>query len=93
MESNKVIETIGLTKYFYKPAKFQVIKSIDLSINHGEFVSIKGRSGSGKSTLLYLLSTVDTDYEGQLLIHNELVTGQPDVKLARIQNEKISFVF
>jgi lipoprotein-releasing system ATP-binding protein len=53
MENNKVIETIGLTKYFYNPVKFQVIKSIDLSINHGEFVSIEGRSGSGKSTLLY----------------------------------------
>jgi lipoprotein-releasing system ATP-binding protein len=44
--------------------KFQVIK-VNLSINHGEFVSIVGRSGS-KSTLLYLLSTMDTDYEGQL---------------------------
>jgi lipoprotein-releasing system ATP-binding protein len=93
MESNKVIETIGLIKYFYNPVKFQVIKDIDLSIDHGEFVSIEGRSGSGKSTLLYLLSTMDTDYEGQLLIHNELVTGQPDKNLAKIRNEKIGFVF
>jgi lipoprotein-releasing system ATP-binding protein len=93
MESNKVIETIDLIKYFYNPVKFQVIKDIDLSIDHGEFVSIEGRSGSGKSTLLYLLSTMDTDYEGQLLIHNELVTGQPDKNLAKIRNEKIGFVF
>jgi lipoprotein-releasing system ATP-binding protein len=34
---------------------------------------------------------MDTDYEGQLLIHNELVTGQPDKNLARIRNEKILF--
>jgi lipoprotein-releasing system ATP-binding protein len=93
MESNKVIETIGLMKYFYDPVKFQVIKGVDLSIDHGDFVSIEGRSGCGKSTLLYLLSTMDTDYEGQLLIHNELVTGQPDKNLARIRNEKIGFVF
>jgi lipoprotein-releasing system ATP-binding protein len=93
MENNKVIETIGLSKYFYNPVKFQVIKEVDLSIDHGEFVSIVGRSGSGKSTLLYLLSTMDTDYEGQLLIHNELVTGQSDMDLARIRNEKIGFVF
>jgi lipoprotein-releasing system ATP-binding protein len=45
MESNKVIETIGLMKYFYDPVKFQVIKGIDLSIDHGDFVSIEGRSG------------------------------------------------
>jgi hypothetical protein len=38
MESNKVIETIGLMKYFYDPVKFQVIKGIDLSIDHGDFV-------------------------------------------------------
>jgi lipoprotein-releasing system ATP-binding protein len=76
MDNNKVIETIGLSKYFYD-REIQVIK-VNLSINHGEFVSIVGRSGSGKSTLLYLLSTMDTDYEGQLYIHNELVTGQVD---------------
>src|SRR3970040_919505 len=93
MENNKVIETVGLTKYFYDPVKFQVIKEINLSIDHGEFGSIVGKSGSGKSTLLYLLSTMDTDYEGQLFIHNELVTGQMDSKLAKIRNEKIGFVF
>ncbi|HLF51816.1 ABC transporter ATP-binding protein [Flavobacterium sp.] len=93
MENNKVLETIGLTKYFYDPAKFQVLKEINMSVNHGEFVSIVGKSGCGKSTLLYLLSTMDTDYEGQLLIHNELVTGQSDANLAKIRSEKIGFVF
>lgn len=90
---NKVIETIGLTKYFYDPIKFQVLKEIDISVNHGEFVSIVGKSGCGKSTLLYLLSTMDTDYEGQLLIKNELITGKKDNELAQIRNEKIGFVF
>jgi ABC-type lipoprotein export system ATPase subunit len=70
---NKILETKKLTKYFYDPIKFQVLKEIDLSINHGEFVSIVGKSGCGKSTLLYLLSTMDTDYEGQIFIHNEMV--------------------
>ena len=53
---NKVLQTIGLSKYFYDPVKFQVLKEIDMSINHGGFVSIVGKSGCGKSTLLYLLS-------------------------------------
>jgi lipoprotein-releasing system ATP-binding protein len=92
-DTNKVLETIGLTKYFYDPVKFQVLKNIDLSINHGEFISIVGKSGCGKSTLLYLLSTMDTDYEGQLFIHNELITGESDKKLAQIRNENIGFVF
>jgi lipoprotein-releasing system ATP-binding protein len=89
----KVIETKGLTKYFYDPIQFQVLKEIDMAVNHGEFVSIVGKSGCGKSTLLYLLSTMDTDYEGQLFINNELITGKTDKELAQIRNEKIGFVF
>jgi lipoprotein-releasing system ATP-binding protein len=90
---NKVIETIGLSKYFFDPVKFQVLKEINMSIDHGEFVSILGKSGCGKSTLLYLLSTMDTDYEGQLFIHEELITGKPDKELAQIRSENIGFVF
>jgi lipoprotein-releasing system ATP-binding protein len=91
--NNKVIETRNLSKYFYDPIKFQVLKEINMSINHGEFVSIVGKSGCGKSTLLYLLSTMDTEYEGQLLIHDQLITGQSDKELAKIRNENIGFVF
>lgn len=91
--SNLVLETKKMTKYFYDPIKFQVLKEINMTINHGEFVSIVGKSGCGKSTLLYLLSTMDTDYEGELYIHEELVTGKSDKELAVIRNEKIGFVF
>jgi lipoprotein-releasing system ATP-binding protein len=93
MENNIVLETKGLTKYFYDPVKFKVLTEINMSIDHGEFVSIVGKSGCGKSTLLYLLSTMDTDYEGQIFIHNELVTGKADKVLAQIRNENIGFVF
>ncbi|WP_309612966.1 ABC transporter ATP-binding protein [Flavobacterium sp.] len=91
--SDIVLETKKLTKYFYDPIRFQVLKDIDMSINHGEFVSIVGKSGCGKSTLLYLLSTMDTDYEGELYIQEELITGKPDKELAQLRNEKIGFVF
>lgn len=91
--SDVVIETKGMSKYFYDPIKFQVLKEISMSVNHGEFVSIVGKSGCGKSTLLYLLSTMDTEYEGELFIHNQLITGKSDKELAVIRNEKIGFVF
>ncbi|OAB29698.1 lipoprotein-releasing system ATP-binding protein [Flavobacterium fryxellicola] len=93
MENNVILETKGLSKYFYDPVKFQVLKEIEMRINYGEFVSIVGKSGCGKSTLLYLLSTMDTAYDGQIYIHNELVTGKTDRELALIRNEKIGFVF
>ena len=89
----KILETKKLNKYFEDPIKFQVLKDINFSINHGEFVSIEGKSGCGKSTLLYLLSTMDTDYEGEIYINEEIVTGKIDKELAQIRNEKIGFVF
>jgi len=91
--SNTVLETKNLSKYFYDPVKFQVLKDINMNINQGEFVSIVGKSGCGKSTLLYLLSTMDTYYEGQLYIHDELITGKTDKDFAKIRNENIGFVF
>jgi lipoprotein-releasing system ATP-binding protein len=52
-----------------------------------------GKSGCGKSTLLYILSTMDTDYEGELLLDGERITGAPHEHLSRLRNEKIGFVF
>jgi lipoprotein-releasing system ATP-binding protein len=52
-----------------------------------------GKSGCGKSTLLYILSTMDTDYEGKLWIDEELVTGKSQNFLSQIRNKKIGFVF
>ncbi|WP_136668072.1 ABC transporter ATP-binding protein [Flavobacterium sp. H122] len=91
--SNIVLETQKLTKYFDDPVRIQVLKEIDLKVEHGEFVSIVGKSGCGKSTLLYLLSTMDTDYEGQIFMDEQLITGKTDKELAQIRNENIGFVF
>ncbi|MDI9310375.1 MAG: ABC transporter ATP-binding protein [Limnohabitans sp.] len=91
--SNLVLETKKLTKYFNDPVRMQVLKEIDLKVEHGEFVSIVGKSGCGKSTLLYLLSTMDTDYEGQIFMDEQLITGKTDKELAQLRNEQIGFVF
>jgi lipoprotein-releasing system ATP-binding protein len=64
-----------------------------MSINEGEFVSIVGKSGCGKSTLLYILSTMDTDYEGELLINGDDLSKKTDSNLAKIRNQHIGFVF
>jgi lipoprotein-releasing system ATP-binding protein len=82
-----------VTKYFYEPVEFQVLKNISFEVDQGEFVAIMGKSGSGKSTLLYLLSTMDTDYEGTIAINGTQVTGLQQNQLAKFRNEHIGFVF
>lgn len=69
------------------------LKDISIGVERGEFVSIMGKSGSGKSTLLYILSTMDTDYTGDLFLNNKLVTGKSQLELSRIRNKNIGFVF
>jgi lipoprotein-releasing system ATP-binding protein len=82
-----------LNKYFREPEEFHVLQDISFSVNKGEFVPVIGKSGSGKSTLLYLLSTLDTDYEGEIFVNDSLVTGKSQNSLARFRNENIGFVF
>ena len=89
----QVLRTHKVTKYFYDPEKFQVLKDIDLVVNKGEFLSLVGKSGCGKSTLMYVLSTMDTDYEGELEIAGERLTGRKQNDLAKFRNEHIGFVF
>jgi lipoprotein-releasing system ATP-binding protein len=89
----KVLTTHKVTKYFYEPEKFQVLKEIDLSVNRGEFVSLVGKSGCGKSTLMYILSTMDTDYEGELEISGKRLTDKAQNELAAFRNAHIGFVF
>lgn len=83
----------GINKYFYAPTKFQALKNISFSIEQGKFVSIVGKSGCGKSTLLYILSTMDTDYEGIVHLNGIKVTGQPQDELAAFRNKHLGFVF
>ena len=93
MEKQVVLSTKGIGKYFYDPVKFKVLDDISFEAYKGEFLTLVGKSGSGKSTLLYILSTMDTDYEGELFIDDEKVTGQSLNKLAAIRNKNIGFVF
>jgi lipoprotein-releasing system ATP-binding protein len=93
MEKQVVLRTKGVGKYFYDPVKFKVLDDISFEAYKGEFLTLVGKSGSGKSTLLYILSTMDTEYEGELFIDDIKVTGQSINKLAAIRNKNIGFVF
>ncbi len=91
--SNKILEAININKSFHDPFTVKVLTDISFSVNKGEFVALTGKSGCGKSTLLYILSTMDTDYEGELLIDEISMTIKKEGELALVRNEKIGFVF
>ncbi len=91
--SEIVLQAKNIEKSFHDPITIKVLNEINFSVNKGEFVSVIGKSGCGKSTLLYILSTMDTDYEGELLIDQISMKNKKEAELAKVRNEKIGFVF
>jgi len=91
--SQTILEAKHISKTFYDPVALKVLHDISFFVIKSEFVAVIGKSGCGKSSLLYILSTMDTDYEGDLIIDNESMRGKKDSQLARLRNEKIGFVF
>ena len=89
----KVLEAKHIDKYFYDPVEVKVLNDISFYLNTAEFASIIGKSGCGKSTLLYILSTMDTAFEGDLMVDGISMRNKKEVELAKVRNEKIGFVF
>ena len=91
--AGNILEVVKVNKSFHDPVTVPVLKDVSLDVKRGEFVSITGKSGCGKSTLLYILSTMDTDYTGEVMIDGEATQGLSGARLAEIRSEKIGFVF
>ncbi len=89
-----MIKTTNLHKIFTTDeVETTALNGVSIEIQPGEFVAMMGPSGCGKSTLLYILSTMDTDYTGDLLIDGISMKGRSEAELALVRNEKIGFVF
>ena len=91
--NDTLLQATAISKYFHDPQTIQILKEVTFSLDRGEFASIIGKSGCGKSTLLYILSTMDTDYEGTLHIDGCAMKGRSEQELAVVRNEKIGFIF
>lgn len=73
--------------------KVDALKSINLTINQGEFVAIVGPSGSGKSTLLHLLGGVDRPSSGKIILEGTDIYSLKENELAILRRRKIGFIF
>jgi putative ABC transport system ATP-binding protein len=89
-----IIELKDLTKtYQVGEIEVHALRSINLTIEEGEFVAIMGASGSGKSTLLNLLGCLDQPTSGDYFLDGINTSKLTKNEYAHIRNQKIGFVF
>ncbi|HOE92117.1 MAG TPA: ABC transporter ATP-binding protein [Candidatus Cloacimonadota bacterium] len=89
-----VIKTEEIKKVYNMGAvDVHALRSANVTIAPGEFVSIMGPSGSGKSTLMHILGCLDSPSDGKYFLDGEEVSSFSKNKLAWIRNIKIGFVF
>lgn len=82
-----ILEITGLSKSFTASQDIPPVLDIQqLTVTDGEFISVIGPSGCGKSTLLKILAGLDTDYSGQVRLHDKPITG-PSVEKGVIFQE------
>ena len=90
----QVIELKSITKvYLTGNVEFSALKSINLTVNRGDFTAIMGHSGSGKSTCMNIIGCLDRPTSGEYLFEGKNVSKLSDSQLAEVRNKKIGFVF
>jgi len=89
-----MISVEGLKKSIRNGARtVDILKGIDFTVPHGQFVAVMGASGSGKSTLLGLLAGLDTPSSGNVFLNNTAISYLPEDQLAQVRGKTIGFVF
>ncbi|MEV0895755.1 ABC transporter ATP-binding protein [Actinoplanes sp. NPDC049802] len=86
-----MIELTDVTKSY--PGGVHALRSVDLTVEHGELIAIVGPSGSGKSTMLHLIGTLDRPTAGTVRIDGHDVAGLTDRQLSALRAGRIGFVF
>ena len=89
-----LIEMTGIRKHFRDGSERlnEVLRGIDLTVEQGDFLAIKGASGSGKTTLLSVLGLLIRPDGGEYRLDgNRLFEDEADD--ARMRNQRIGFVF
>jgi ABC-type lipoprotein export system ATPase subunit len=71
----------------------EVLRGVNLTLDRGELVALRGASGAGKSTLLHLLGGLDTPTGGEIWFAGQVLTNLPARELARFRNRRVGLIF
>ena len=91
---NHLIQLQNISKtYGIGDLQVYALKSVDLTINTGDYCAIMGPSGSGKSTMMNMIGCLDRPTQGDYWLDGEEIAHLDAKQLAGIRNRKIGFIF
>src|SRR5207302_7026084 len=89
-----LVQTVGISKHYPSGRTIiRAVSNVSLSIEHGEFIAIRGRSGSGKSTLMNLLGLLERPDSGEYALKGREVAKLSADKRAAVRSHDIGFIF
>jgi ABC-type lipoprotein export system ATPase subunit len=89
-----MVDLRSVDKYYQSAAgDYHALKTVDLQINPGEFVSIIGKSGSGKSTLLNMITGIDRPSTGEVYVNGTAIHALDENQLAGWRGENLGIIF
>src|SRR5215475_10106614 len=92
--SEPLLSAKGVHKtYLLGKRSLEVLRGIDLELQRGDFVALRGASGAGKSTLLHLLGGLDSPTQGEVWLAGRNLAGMSRRDLARLRNKEVGFIF
>lgn len=92
--SDMLISARGLRKtYKLGRRSLEVLCGVDLTVNRGEFLALRGSSGAGKSTLLHLLGGLDTPNAGEIKFKTLDLHSFSASALSHFRNRSVGFIF
>ncbi len=89
-----IVETSGLTRDFQLGTRtVHALRGIDLRIQPGEYIALRGRSGSGKTTLLNILVGLDNPTHGRVSVLGQDLAQLDEPARAALRREHIGLLF
>lgn len=71
----------------------EVLRGVDVRVQRGELLALRGASGAGKSTLLHILGGLDTPDRGEIAFDGRRLNSLSPATLARWRNRTVGFIF
>jgi putative ABC transport system ATP-binding protein len=92
--SDAVVSLRGVSKiYGTGDVAVAALRSVDLTVEPGEYVAIMGASGSGKSTMMNIIGCLDEPTSGTYELQGHDVSGLDEDTLSLVRSRLIGFVF